>query len=33
MSDAQSVDLPLVDLTIGIRAELSLADPTRASSR
>ena len=27
MSDAQSVDLPLVDLTIGIRAELSLADP------
>ena len=27
MSDAQSVDLPLVVLTIGIRAELSLADP------
>jgi Fe-S cluster biogenesis protein NfuA len=27
MSDAQSVDLPIVDLTIGIRAELSLADP------
>ena len=27
MSDPQSVDLPLVDLTIGIRAELSLADP------
>ena len=27
MSDAQSVDLPLVDLPIGIRAETSLADP------
>ena len=27
MSDAQSVDLPLVDLMIGISAELSLADP------